>query len=185
MARAQLRRQAAQLIKALEAHGHPFLQSSKADISVSQLEEPSVLSVLHRLTALPHQLGLIREEPSLSLTKARTLYNSAILDTLCLSLLSRLQWTQFCSLLDDIAASGKGMATASRASECVYELLRVWRRVQPASDADTSVLEIFGRYSARQERGAEWLFGVTTSSWFKLESSTGVQVQELSAYLHT
>ena len=146
MARAQLRRQAAQLIKALEAHGHPFLQSSKADISVSQLEEPSVLNVLHRLMALPDQLGLTREELSLSLTEAQTLYRSAILDTLC-SLLSRLQWTQFCSRLDELATSGKGILTASQASECVYELLRVWRRVEPPSNA-TAMLEVFGRYAA-------------------------------------
>lgn len=46
------------------------MQSSKADISVSQLEEPSILNTLHRLTALPHLLGLIREELSLSLTEA-------------------------------------------------------------------------------------------------------------------
>ena len=145
MARQQLRREAAKLIKVLEARGHPFLQSSKADISVSELEEPSILNALQRLTALPYLLGFMGEGRSLSLTEAQGLYQSTILDTLC-SVLSRLKWTDFCMQLHHIPANGRGFAHAGRCLDCVYELLAVWRRVQPPSDVEASQLEIFGRY---------------------------------------
>ena len=140
---AQFRRQAEQLVHALEACGPSFAQSSRAEISISQLEDPQTTEALRSLTALPYQLAVDRDAP-LSLAEARTLYKSCLLDTLC-SILNRLQWRHFCGQLDDLALRDRGFTSASFALACIRELLRSWNRVKRSSDAETARLESFGR----------------------------------------
>ena len=71
MAYAQFRTQADQLVRALEGRGRPFLQSSRAEISVSQLEDSVTKDVFFRLADLPNLLSLAGDGP-LSLARART-----------------------------------------------------------------------------------------------------------------
>ena len=140
---AQFCRQAEQLVQALEARGGPFAQSSCAEISVSQLEDPLTTKAFRDLTDLPFILRVAGEAP-LSLAEARTLYKSCLIDALC-SVLRRLQWRCFCSRLDDLAALDRGFTTAGSALICIRELLESWHRIEPCSDEGTARPEIFGR----------------------------------------
>ena len=143
MAFAAFRRSVEQRAKALEECGSHFSQSSGADISVSQIEHIPTNEAFHRLTNLPFQLRLIEDEP-LSLTEARMLYDSCLLDLLC-SILNRMQWTQLCNRLEDPIAAGSGFAAAGCALRCIQALLQAWSRVKPP-DAKVARLETFGRY---------------------------------------
>ena len=98
MACAKFHSRAAQLVTSLEARGRQFLQSSTADIPVSQLEDPLTADTFYCLAVLPTWLGLNKNK-RFTLAEARSLYNSRVLDTLC-SILSRLQWGQFCNQHD-------------------------------------------------------------------------------------
>ena len=143
MATPQLIRQAAHFAKALEARGSPFLQSSTAAISVSQLEQPLTSRIfLHLTTELSNLLRAAAEEP-LSLAEARALYGCQLTDMLC-SILGRLPWTDFCNDTDAIATHGKGFMLGGCAIDCLHGLLHTALRVQP--DLDTARLEIYGRY---------------------------------------
>ena len=141
---AKFRRRAVQLGRALEARGRPFAQSSQAEISISQLEDPLTTEAFSSLIELPFQLRVAKDAP-LSLTEARTLYNSSLLDTLC-RILNRLQWRHFCNHVDDLASRGRGFTSAGNALACIHELLRSWHRVQPSSDAEVARLESSGKY---------------------------------------
>ena len=144
MAYAQFKSQAEQLVKALEARGGPFQQLSKAAISVSQLESnPVTKDIFFRLADLPNLLNLAGDGP-LSLAHARILYSSAVLDTLC-SILTRLQWKEFCAQLDCIAVYGKGFILCGAALDCIFELLHAGWRVTALGHADTARRETFGR----------------------------------------
>lgn len=150
MAFASFRTQVEQLVGALEAHGRPFSQTSQAVISISLLKDPLTLGAFTSLTDLPFHLRLAGEEP-LSLTEARGLYNSCLLDNLC-SIVSRLEWEDF--QLDDLAPSPEspcGFTAASSALSCIRELLHAWQRVQPSSDAEAAALESFSRYTCSHE----------------------------------
>ena len=156
MAFAQFGRQAEQHVQALEARGRLFSQASEAGIPVSQLEDPRTLKAFRRLTELPSKLRLVGEEP-LTLTEARALYDSCLLDTLC-SILRRLQWTHFCTQLDDLALEGRGFSSAGSAMACIRHLLHSRHRVQPSSDAETAELEYVGRYNCTaRERGKRFM----------------------------
>ena len=132
-----------QLVEALGADRRLLALSSSAEISVSQLEAEK--DIFSSITKLSSNLHLVVSLP-LSLTEARALYASSLLDTLQ-KILSRLQWRQFCSQLDALAAEGRGLLLAGCALSCVVELFHAWHRVQPSSDAHkTAQLEAFGRY---------------------------------------
>ena len=152
MASQAFRSQGEQLVKDLEACGRPFLKASKAEISVSELEDDPVWEILNDLTALPTQLHLAGDK-RLSFADAAVLYRSCILDTLC-GVLTRLKWRQFRSQLDALATPGRGFILAGHALTCILELLRAWRRVLPHTDAETARLEVFGRYFLRGKRAA-------------------------------
>ena len=141
---AQFNGQVQQHVRALEECGSLFSQSSSADIPVSQLEHYQTNGAFHRLAYLPFQLHLTGDEP-LSLTEARTLYNSDLLDTLC-SILSRLSWKQLCNKLDDLIFVSGGFICACCALNCIHKLIEAWSRVKPSSNAETARRETFGRY---------------------------------------
>ena len=145
MAYAQFRSQGDQLVKALEARGHLFQRSAKAEIPISQLEgNPVTKDIFFRLADLPNLLNLAGDGP-LSLAHARILYSSCILDTLY-SVLSRIEWKTFCTQLDSIAVYGKGFILCGAALDCIFELLHAgWRVV---AGADTARRETFARYCA-------------------------------------
>ena len=132
-------KQAKQFDKALEARGPPFLHSSKAEISVSQLDDPLTKEVFSRFADL---LPCLAGEEALSLAEARSLYNNRILDTLC-SMLSRVSWRQFCDQLDVTDSStiflGCGL-------DCVLKQISAWTRVDGQQDAAVAMVETFGRY---------------------------------------
>ena len=87
MAFAQFQSQVVELISALEARGRHFSQSSKAEISISELEAHR--DAFYQLTLLPMHLHLTHGDEPLSLADARTLYRSGLIDVLC-SILNRL-----------------------------------------------------------------------------------------------
>ena len=133
MPRPQLCRYAAQLLRALEACGPPFLQSSTAAISVSQLEAYATRrAFLNLTTEMSHPLRAADAEP-LSLTEARALCNGRLTDALC-SILSRLPWKDFCTNTDALATHGSGFMLSSCALDCLSELLFAAHRVQPNTD---------------------------------------------------
>lgn len=151
--------EAEQLVKALEACGRSFLRASTAEISISEFDEPAAQEVLYRLTELPNALHMLGEEP-LSLAEARTLFNSCLLDTL-FSVVSRLQWQQYCSQLDLIAVcnsrgvpSMRGLVLADNALACITELLHAWERVPLFRGGDTARMETFSRYGSWLEVSA-------------------------------
>ena len=144
MAFAQFHDHVKQHVKALEDCGSLFSISSNADIPVSQLEHLPTNEAFHRLTSLPSQLRLAGDEP-LSLTEARQLYSSSLLDTLC-SIIERLQWQQLRDKLDELPTVGGAFVSAGCALNCIHKLLEAWSRVQPSSHAETARLETFGRY---------------------------------------
>lgn len=161
--------QAAQLVSALEVRGRQYLPSSKAEISVSELEAHQ--DAFYRLTRLPNQLNLTGNEP-LSLAEARVLYKSSTLDTLC-SVLNRLPWNHFCTQLGTLVCHGRGFIIASSAFDCIYDLLRAYRRVQP-SDVAAARLEVFGRCILWQEGSAYRL------RWVRLVFDCGKSAYRLS-----
>ena len=147
MAFDSFRTQVEQLTGALEAHERSFCQASQAAIPVSLLKDSPTLEAFNSLTDLPFCLSLTGEEP-LSLTEARVLFNSALLDTLC-SVLSRLEWETFD--LEDLDATPhhpsspdtpRGLTAVYVAVSCIRELLHAWQRVHPP---DAAALESFGR----------------------------------------
>ena len=141
MAYTQFQSQVVEVISALEARGHQYSQSSKAEISISELEAHQ--DAFYRLTRLPHQLHLTCEDETLSLAEARLLYNSSLLDTL-FSILYRVPWTYFCTDLHSLVCPRGGFLVAGSAFDCIYALLDAYRRVQPPSRHAS--LETFGRY---------------------------------------
>ena len=132
-----------QLIKALEACGRHFSASSKAQISVSQFKKLLRKDTLFCLLHLPTLQHLAGDRP-LSLTEARALYDSPILDSVC-SILSRLTWREFGNRLDEVANVDGEFIAAGRALDCVIELLHARERVQPSRDAKIAWQESFSR----------------------------------------
>ena len=150
MAGEQFSSQAEQLVSALEARGRSFERLSQAEITLSQLQHPLTRDAIYRLTDLPDLLHLAGEEP-LSLAEARAFYQSRILDALC-SVLRRLQWTQFCKRLDALGTDGRALTVASRALDCMYELLHAGWRVHSSEDAECARQEAFSRYCTTTKR---------------------------------
>ena len=140
----QYQRRAKLLTHALTACGVQFSQASKAEIPISELEQPQVIAVCGQLAALQYQLSLTGEDP-LSLTDARALFNSCVVDAM-LSILSRLRWSQFCRQTDALAVLERGFRLAGIGLTCVQELLHACHRVVPPHDADVARTETFGRY---------------------------------------
>ena len=120
-----------------------FLQSSKAQISVSQLDDPLTKEIFYRFVDL---LPCLAREEALSLAEARALYHSCLLDTLC-SVLRRLQWRQFCNQLDVIAGDESLFILLGCNLDCLQKQISAWNRVLPISDAALARLETFGRYT--------------------------------------
>ena len=164
MAFASFRRQVEQLVRALEARGRPFSWSSQAAVTVSLLTNPLTLEAFKSLTDLPSELRLAGEEP-LSLTQARAMFKSSLLDTL-VSILSRVEWEDFSSQLDGLHMHGTGFTALGSALSCVCQLLHAWHRVQPPSDAQTAALESFNRYNCsaceRSAHSPSWVRHVTS-----------------------
>ena len=153
MACERFSREVSQFVEALAQCGSPFLQLSKAEISISQFEHAFAAreSIFH-VTGLAGLLESARAQP-LSLTEARTLLNSPLLDTLC-NVLSRLQWQQFCTELDHLESPMRGLFLVTSALDCLIALLRTWSRVQPDSHMMIAVDETFERYGACCMRSA-------------------------------
>ena len=124
--------QSAELVSALEARGRCFERTSKAAISVSQFEHPLTNDAICRIMDLLHLVG---QQP-LSLSEARNLFSSSILDTFC-SLLSRLQWKQFRTRLDALETEEGGFRLASLALHTTYEMLSAGWEVQSHSNAES------------------------------------------------
>ena len=132
--------QSAELVSALEARRRCFERTSKAAISVSQFEHPLTNDAICRIMDLLHWVG---QQP-LSLSEARTLFDSCILDALC-SVLGRLKWKQFCTRLDALETEEGGFRLASLALNTIYELLSAVWEVQSYSDAQEVAQEDFNR----------------------------------------
>ena len=173
----QLRKQAEQLVKEFEACDPSFLQSSSAKIPVRELEDPRKWVALGRITNLPKLLVGTRVTP-LSLAEARALYSSCILDTLR-SIVSRLQWEQYCSQPEKVAALGSGFAAAIRMLDCIQDLLSGWCRVQPLSA--TAKSEALSRY---RKRGKTTALTTQAGSGPYMTACGAVQVPEHAA-MHT
>ena len=135
-------KQAIAFVRALEARGPPFLRSSRAQISVSQIDDPLTRYALCDFSEL---MPCLAGEEALSLAEARLFYNSCLLDSLC-SVLGRLQWRQFCDQLDTIAGPDSGLILIGCGLDCLQKQISAHVRVRPQSDAATARLETFGRY---------------------------------------
>ena len=148
-------------MEALAQCGSPFLQSSRASVSVRQLEYAfTAREAIFRVTDLSKLLDSARAEP-LSLTEAQTLLNSPLLDMLC-SILSRLQWMQFAELneLDALESPMRGLFSVTCTLDCIIELLRTWSHVQSPSDTVIARQYTFDRYGhIDEERSALRLLG--------------------------
>ena len=141
----EFNRKAEELVSALKAHGRLFVQSSKAEVSVGQFEELLTEDVLKPLTALPHVLDFAGGQ-HLSLTQARTLDESGLLDAL-ISILSRLNFRQFSSHLDALATRNTGFTLANVSLDCILVALSARWRVWPPSDMHLARREVFSRCS--------------------------------------
>lgn len=153
---ARFSREVSQLVEALAQCGSQFLPSSRAGISIRELEYAfTAREAVFRVTDLAKLLDSARAEP-LSLTEARTLLSSPLLDMLC-SILSRLEWMQFCTELEALESPMRGLFLVTSTLDCITELLRTWSRVQPVSDTMTAVKETFERYgrTAREALSTE------------------------------
>ena len=132
-----------ELVEDLGADMRLLELASCAEVSVSQLEQyKDLFDCIIDLTVRLHLVGKV----PLSLTEARALYQSCLLDMLC-TVLGRLQWRQICDQLDALHLESRGCVLAGRALSCVAELFHAWCRVEFATeDRQIAQQETFGRY---------------------------------------